>query len=295
MVGRKKKPSMAAIVYSTNNEPLTQMAVDFLRLTSCKQCTDIVVVDNGTPEPFKEMGDLDIRYEHNIGGNAVFHRWQYDDWFEGDPPDYLAFLHCDMMIHEVGWDKRIMAAFEKDPLLSLIGFVGSNEVDEYGGRGGGTILNYAGRTYKDIGTASKAEEHGRRVTGMEPVAVLDHCAMIFRRTALERLTEQEDNFAPFHFYDKIMCLEVLEQGGRVAVMGISCDHFSGGTGPGAVQADELMRTWLDENGVYYDPQRPDVAIYVESEKRFKNRFFANHFAPLKVLPDYSIVRPPYDA
>lgn len=284
---------LAAIVYSTNNLAYTQLALEHVLITHCSQCTEIVAVDNGSPEPYPDdlPGDLLIRYEQNIGGNAVFHRWLIDDWFDGDPPEFLAFFHCDLMIHEVGWDKRVLAAFDADPQLNLIGFVGSNEIDEFGGRGGGTMLNYAGKFFEGIGQASPAEHHGRRMTGLEPAAVLDHCAMIFRRTALENITPQEGYYAPEHFYDKIMSCEILEQGGHVAVLGVSVDHFSGGIGAGVAQAEALRIQWLNDQGVIYPEGRSHDAVYIESERRFKNRFFRNGFAPLKVMPDYSIVRP----
>lgn len=281
---------LAAIIYSTNNEEWTALAVEHLKRTVDPVLTEIVVVDNGSPTPYRLMGGKQIRYKDNVGGNAIFHRIFKDDWFQGYPPDYLAFLHCDMMVHEKGWDHRVVTAFEDDPLLSLLGFVGSDEIDERGGRGGGTMLNYSGKFFEGIGQASPAEAHGKRVQGLHAAAVLDHCSMIFRTTTLKELTPQEGYFAPEHFYDKILSCEVLERGERVAVLGVECDHFSGGIRAGTVQADQLRRKWLDAEQISYNPNRSDVAVYIESEKRFKARFMSTGFIPLKVLPDYTIVR-----
>lgn len=249
---------------------------------------DIVMVDNGSLPAYEQIGDINIRYKVNVGGNSVFHRWKVDDWFGGREPDLLAFFHCDLMIHEEGWDNRVIEQFEADPDLALVGFVGSHEIDELGGRGAGTMLNYAGKFFPGIGQASPAEAHGRRMTGFEPAAVLDHCSMIFRREMLEQLTPQENNYAPFHFYDRILSCEVLEKGWHIGVLGIEVDHFSGGTGPGAGEADALMRRWLNEENILFPKDRPDVAMYIESERRFKSRF--KGFFPLRVMPDYSIMR-----
>ena len=285
---------LAVVVYSVNNLKWTQLAVNHLKKTIDPELTSITVVDNGSDESYMSKMTLDgidgiIAYDENIGGNAVFHRWMEDNWFD-EKPEFIAFFHCDLMLHEQHWDHRVIEAFEEDNKLNLIGFAGSNEIDPLGGRGAGTMLNYKGAFFRGIGQASPAEAHGRRMTGLEPAAVLDHMSMIFRRTELEKLTPQEGNFAPFHFYDRILSCEVLERGGHIAVLGIDCDHFSGGTGPGA---DKLMIKWLEQERVPYDPQRPDLAVYVESEKRFKDKYIHNGFAPLRVLPDYSIIRPRY--
>lgn len=292
---------LAVVVYSVDNEEWTRLTVKHLRETIDPELTGIMVVDNGSdpeyniPPGTDESPEVLLRYDTNIGGNAVFHRWMVDDWFSAagdtaDLPEFIAFFHCDLMIHEKGWDQRVVDAFDADPDLHLIGFAGSNEIDELGGRGGGTMLNYRGAFFEGIGQASPAEAHGRKITGLEPAAVLDHMSMIFRRTELEQLTPQEGHFAPFHFYDRILSCEVLERGGHIAVLGIDCDHFSGGTRGGAGKADELMCKWLDQMGITY-MDRPDLAMYMASEFLFKHKYMDNGFAPLKVLPDYSIERP----
>lgn len=292
---------LAVIVYSVNNIEWTRLALKHLRDTIDPELTQVFLVDNASDVPYlsqlnaEEIAGITrvLRYPVNIGGNAVFHRWMTDGWFEGlgDLPEFVAFFHCDLMIHEQHWDHRVIEVFEKDSKLNLIGFAGSNEIDPLGGRGAGTMLNYRGAFFEGIGQASPAEAHGRRMTGFEPAAVLDHMSMIFRRTELEQLTPQEGNFAPFHFYDRILSCEVLDRGGHIGVLGIDCDHFSGGTGAGSASADGLMQKWLTSNGIPYDPERPDMAIYLASERLFKQKYIHTGFAPLKVLPDYSIHRP----
>jgi hypothetical protein len=284
---------LTVIVYSVNNWDWTKLALEHLNRTIDPLVTQIFLVDNGSdvPYPTAEGVTKVIRYEENVGGNSVFHRWMSDDWFaDEDKTEFVAFFHCDLMIHEQLWDHRVIEAFERDSDLNLIGFAGSNEIDELGGRGAGTMLNYRGAFFDGIGQASPAEAHGRRITGLEPAAVLDHMSMIFRRSELEELTPQEGHFAPFHFYDRILSCEVLERGGHIAVLGVDCDHFSGGTAGGTGKADVLMRRWLEHNRIGYDPVRPDIAMYLTSEKLFKQKYIYNGFAPLRVMPDYSIKR-----
>lgn len=283
--------TLAAIIYSTDHAVYTGMALMRLRYASDPKLTELVVIDNGSSQRFDSIladeGDRLIRYEENIGGNAVFHRWLEDNWFEDDLPDYLAFLHCDLMVHEKHWDERVIAAFEADPKLDLLGFVGSTKIDALGGRGDGTMLNYTGAAFEELlASASPAEHHGRRTRTLEAAAVVDHCAMVFRRTTLQQLPPQEGRFAPEHFYDRILSCEVLRRGGHIAVLGIECDHFSGGIGPGVLSADALRRKWLEQEGIAYDPEDSYTAVYLESEKRF----FAEYrgFFPLSVDPEYGV-------
>lgn len=285
---------LAVVVYSVNNWHWTALAIIHLLDTIDRKTTDIYVIDNGSEKPYPDTFDevrKMVRYEENIGGNAVFHRWMTDDWFGGELPEFVAFFHCDLMIHEQHWDRRVIESFDRDSKLHLLGFAGSHEIDELGGRGAGTMLNYRGAFFPGIGQASPANAHGRKMTGLEPAAVLDHMSMIFRRTELEQLTPQEGTYAPEHFYDRILSCQVLERGGHIAVLGVDCDHFSGGIAGGNLEADKLRRKWLDDEHLVYDPDRTDLAVYAESERRFKARYINNGFAPLRVLPDYSIIRP----
>lgn len=282
---------LAVVVYSVNNWAWTELAIKHLKDTIDPELTEIWVIDNGSDEPYPlKFGHKTIRYNTNIGGNSVFHRWMQDNWFDSWP-EFIAFFHCDLMLHEQHWDRRVIESFESDLDLNLIGFAGSNEIDELGGRGAGTMLNYRGAFFEGIGQASPAEAHGRRMAGFEPAAVLDHMSMIFRRDELEQLTPQEGTYAPEHFYDRILSCQVLERGGHIAVLGVDCDHFSGGIVGGNLEADQLRRKWLDDEHLVYDPNRTDLAVYAESERRFKARYIYNGFAPLRVLPDYSIIRP----
>lgn len=280
--------SLAAIVYSSDNVNWTQLALAHLRDSS--SAAEIVLIDNGSTPPYgdvlpERLYDRLIRYDENVGGNAVFHRWAKDGWWE-TPPDIMAFLHCDLMVYERGWDERAAGAFAADPALALVGFVGSSQIDERGGRGTGTMLNFRGSFYDGYGSASAAEVHGRRMRGLEPAAVVDHCSMVFRRSVLEGLTPQEGHYAPEHFYDRLLSCEVIEKGHRVAVMGVDCDHFSGGIGDGMAKADALRRAWLDAEGVAYDPADTYGAVYRESERRFFERY--RGFFPFRVGRDWSV-------
>lgn len=277
---------LTVCMVTCDNPVSTKVCMEWLRKTVDPSLTHVVLVDNGSTPPCQPYGaDQIVRYEENIGGNAVIHRVLS----ELAPTEYIGFLHCDFVTREPCWDIRVVSIMQ-DCYLSMAGFVGSNEVDERGGRGGGTALSYMGATYEGIGVSSKAEQHGRRlrIGDIMPAAVLDHCSMFWKTSELMALTPTDGHYCPEHFMDRVWSCEVLERGGRIAVIGSETDHFGGGIAGGTPKADALRKKWLEAEGLPYDPQRSDLAVYVESERRFHARFLATGFIPLRVRPDWTI-------
>lgn len=285
---------LTIVVYGLDSPFETRLALKYLRQNSDPSLTHIVLVDNGSTEPYEHWdADQLVRYETNIGGNAVQHRLLQEGQIEKTL--LTGFLHADTMVRERGWDARVLKAFQDFRDVALLGFVGSNEIDAYGGRGGGTTLNYIGDFYEGLGQASKAEVHGRRFAGLMPAAVLDHMSMIFRTDKLLQLTPQEGHYAPEHFMDRIWCCEVLEHGWKVAYLGIACDHRSGGIGAGQPKAHALRMRWLEQEGIPVTAaEGEDItkisqdAVYRESERRFLTRFRDSGFIPLMVSPDWKL-------
>lgn len=278
---------MAVVVSCVNAPALAEECTKWL-LANTSANSIVFLLDNGSTPPLPKFdADKLVRFHENIGGNAVFHDML--PHLDAFGVEFVAFLHCDMMVREQNWDYRIIKAFDADPKLALCGFVGSYEIDEHGGRGGGTALSYVGDHYPGFGTATKAEDHGRRLGELEPAAVLDHCSMIFRVSALKQLLPQPGNYAPGHFYDRICCAQCIHNGWHVGMIGIACDHFSGGVAGGMESQLALYRKWLTEEGLTWAPGREDQAVYVESERRFLSRFRDKYkLIPYRVHSDYSV-------
>lgn len=240
-----------------------------------------------------------ISNNHNIGCYPI-----YEQAFKIAKGQIIAYFHSDFFIYEKGWDRRVIAEFEKDPKLGLIGFIGSNEIDNWSGRGMGTMSNFQGRQVKDW-KGSKAEIHGKRIGDLQPGAVVDGCSMIFRRQCLFQIGFRE-NFPLHHFYDRLMSCQVLEKGFKVGVLGIECDHISGQT----VSAEkkhhnvseewakkhlgiEKPQDWAEKNkdwvnnstGPAYQkvPKSWDEVIYREAERILLKEYkYEKKFIPLRV-------------
>lgn len=224
---------------------------------------EILFIDNGsTPMPFAPAWDSAAnvkvrRNEENTGVWATFKQG-----FDAATGDVLAYLHSDLMVHEHGWDQRLLEAFEQDEKLGLVGFVGSNEWSWDGGRGGGTTSNFQG-----IGRGSPAEAHGRRNPGLTAALQVDGCAMVLRRSAMEQLGFFD--WPPHHFYDRIYSLRMLKAGWHVGVLGVACDHISGQTANTQEGWQRTAQKWCNAHGIMEKTAHNwDYTVYNVAEQRF---------------------------
>ncbi len=271
---------------------------------SLKDCLNTIGIDWTALKKCAELKILTNR--ENCGNYPIF-----EQGWKGSTGEILCFLHSDMLVHEKGWDERVINEFAKDEKLGLIGFIGSNEIDYFGGRGFGTMSNFMDMTV-DGWRGSPAEVHGRRITDLQPAAVVDGCSMIFRRKCLYNIGFIED-FPPHHFYDRLMCCQAMEKGWRVAVLGIQTDHLSGRTANGEakwhLQAEKWAKAhgydsfddWFNKNQGWImrtthqntgrKPDNWDALIYLEAEKKFLIEWRdQKHFIPLQVKSDYTLVK-----
>ena len=279
------RPQILVVVGVHNGFDL--LADSLGRLLEATDEADVVLIDNASDRPLRDERWLPAglrikRNERNVGTYPLFaqalalgRRW-----------DVLAFLHSDLWVHERGWDVRVREAFERDGRLGLLGFVGSDEIDGSGGRGQGTILNFSG-----VGRASPAEAHGRRVADLRPAAVVDGCAMILRRRALEDVGVRPD-FPPHHFYDRLISCQLLERGWHIGVLGVACDHLGNQTAGRQPGWPTLAEDWARGHGIPAHPAGWDAAVYQEAERHFLTEWRdAKRFIPLRVLLDGSVQRP----
>ena len=268
-----KRMKLSVIFPVFNQFELATAAIELaIRNLSGDNNVEVVILDNGSPTPYVPEGATHPKEGLvGTGGVRIIHARSekntgvYPTFWEGlhhATGDVIAFFHSDLMVAEKGWDTRVLEAFEADPTLGMMGFIGSNEIDSSGGRGAGTCSNFQGGTYtlqtqqgkammqrmSNIWKGSPAEAHGRRITGLEPAAVVDGCSMIFRRSCLEAIPQRPD-FPPHHFYDRLLSCETREKGFTVAVLGIECDHISGQTVNQEPGYSTMAQEWAEAHGL----------------------------------------------
>lgn len=280
---------LSVVISCVDTPILAETCTKYLRENSNSDLTEIILNDNGSYEPLdKFYADRVVRFEKNVGGNAAMHDilpHLHED------TEIVAFLHCDLLVREKDWDKRVLAAFDEHENMALLGFVGSYIIDELGGRGWGTTLNFLGADYPKLpaklNIATQSIEHGLKFKGLTPAAVLDHCSLVFRLSVFKDLPPQRGNYGIGHFYDRGLCCEVHHIGMSVAVLGISVDHLCGGIADGWANALELYKEWLLEHGVT-PGENPDHDVYFLSEQMFFSKW--KPYIPFRVNKDWTITR-----
>lgn len=260
---------LSVVVSVLGQHELATFGITKLLENITEPSTDIIIIDNGND------------YIYPLPSPRVYHHAQFENvgvyptfplGFEFSDADVVAFFHSDLIVVEKGFDDRILDAFAGDPRLGLVGFVGSNEIDWHGGRGGGTTSNFQGLEYTQPNTdgesapiiwrGSPARDHGKSDAGISNAAVVDGCAMVIRRSSWEKIGYRVD-FPPHHFYDRLISTQMLEAGYKVKVLGIACDHISGQT-VGGKQYYDFAKAWCEANGLF-GANNPDQVVYAQAE------------------------------
>lgn len=252
----------------------------------------LVVVDNASRKPYRkgEFGRrlpfrVDVlRYDRNAG----YYRPLLDLWAKF--PDALVGLaHNDLVFYERGWDERMGACFARDPKLGLVGLCGSYEIDENGGRGGGTMCYFRGDTpHPVLGVPGQSQAAGERITDLRPSLILDSLFMMFRAGAVPAL-QIDDDVPLCHFYDKLWPCRLIEHGWRVGTLGVEIDHWGGLTAIGNTRYAEDCRRWFAERGA--QPANPELEMYLLAERRFLSEYRdAKRFFPCTIDAGWNIAR-----
>lgn len=243
---------------------------------------EFIIIDNGSDveiEPNDFHGATILRLDKNVGVYPTF-----NIGMNHSSGDIVMFMHSDVVVWEKGWDQRIIDLFIAHPSLGLAGFVGSNEIDAHGGRGGGTASNFQGRTLDDRWKGSLWSDHGKHLTEHMPAAVVDGCVMILRRHAWDVIGYRKD-FPPHHFYDRLISTQMLERGFSIKVIGIEFDHISGQTVNAEKKYQQMAREWLSPNGEHEaanaDSLNYDSIIYKLAEDRWLDEYRdKKHLVPI---------------
>jgi GT2 family glycosyltransferase len=278
--------SLSIIVPFLNNYDLTEAVLACLEKNVAGPHTEIIALNNGSAEGTLNLPSHSstrvVELPENIGSYPVFHLAAS---LASPDREIVAVFHSDLFVYERGFDCRIADAFASCRQLGLLGFVGSNEIDQSGGRGLGTVSNFQGTSMTHNGQVwqgSPAKVHGRCSTALERAAVVDGCAMIFRRSVLSSLPRLS-NFPPHHFYDRLLSCQIMELGYLVAVLGIACDHISGQTANGASGYLDLARRWCKQHLGLENCDDWDLEIYRQAEARWLNEYRdRKRFIPLCV-------------
>jgi len=278
---------LACIIPCLNQFAITQKTLEFLSQQTPRPY-ELIVLDNGSTEEFKTtLPDVKvIHYEEPIGSYVVF-----AEALKQTDADIIAVFHSDMFIYDSKWHTKVIECFEKDSTLGLIGFIGSNMIDSSGGFGIGKWSNFQGNVIEQkvednesiVWKGSHATMHGGQISDFRYGAVIDGCSMIVRRTALEQLEVKKD-FPIMHFYDRLICSQILEAKWKIGILGIACDHISGQTMGESTYIDACKK-WainrhLNPGGMGIDWNE---VIYKEAERQWLTEYRdEKHLVPIRI-------------
>ena len=259
-----------------NQHELFYKCFEEIRKNTTTDDIEYLIIDNGSDEDIVLPGVRVIKNKENIGVYPTTNQGM-----DNTNGDFVAFFHSDVVIWEKGWDKRVIKEFENDINLGLIGFVGSNEIDYNGGRGCGTMSNFMGKSL-DKWTGSPAEHHGRRITEGHRSAVVDGCVMILDRSAWDNIGYRK-HFPPHHFYDRLICTQLLENNWNIMTLGIEFDHFNGQTSSHENKYDKFAEHWCKTHGEPVKVGSWDNTLYNRAEREWLKEYRDDkHLIPIKV-------------
>jgi GT2 family glycosyltransferase len=203
-------------------EKTTRFWTSLIDRTRDRENTHVVVVDNGSTDHTvdyirqnveKEFRTTIIKNDRNRGVFIGYNQgWQCDRFAE-----IHAFLHNDLIIHELHWDDRVRHAFSTHRELGLVGFGGALEAGNDGGRS------------HFMSNLVDAHVHGKHIVDFQPCVLLDGMALIARETMLSKTGGFDESYSLHHFYDADLSLASIDSGFWNAVLPIRCEHLGGTT------------------------------------------------------------------
>ena len=262
---------------------ITDQAVRYL-LAYADNNPQVIIVDNASTVPYEiellpytdaMLGYFDISIVHNTHNIAGYGALLQA--MEIAKNDIMLWMHNDVLIHEQGWDTRILRAFNNDPLLAIAGFFGAPGVAENGGR----IDSMGNMLGKVWGTPQYM--HGDVMTDIYPAVVFDSLAIIVNR----KLFKQADvpiDIPPHHWNDRILPLWLVDKGYHAATIGIGFDH-KGGVSSLGEKYRELAERWSIEHNLTLQIDW-DTTFYRYGERFFRNTWYGRF--PVTVDKEYNV-------
>ena len=156
--------------------------------------------------------------------------------------DTLCFMHEDILIKTGNWGKLIVASFQNDQQLGLIGIAGSSykplSPSSWGGVGINTTYTNLIQSFKHKKRAPKLVYRNPNNENISRVACVDGVWLCTNKTVTRDFKFDEVTFKGFHGYDIDFSLAVGQKYKVAVSFEVLIDHFSEG---------RYDKTWMDEN------------------------------------------------
>lgn len=249
-----------------NQKDLTQNFLDKLRETEGEAKLPLLIVDNGSNPPVRDWliglrdGDLVVRNSENVGVmpglNQAWHILK-------DITDYIFFPHNDLLIHEKGWDDKLVKILSGLADCGVAGFYGAKAI------GAPNIYKvpYEMAQLARFENVSGCWRMNPAIHGFRPprgeteeVAVMDGFSIIVRTELLNKLGGFDRSYPPHHNYDNDICLESLDKGYKNYVISMDAEHLGGRTDVGEAWNEPFGKSKAeihrDAHPIMYEKWKP---------------------------------------
>ena len=227
---------------------------------------EVVVVHNGsTPEEVAEISDLLRQYKEAGGAYSTIDLKEpvgstkaFNVGVSISHGEYLALLHNDLMVKEVGWDVKLINFLDNHHEAGVIGFhgalaLGANDIYRVPYE-----LTQLARAHC-FSNLEDAEEHGQRISSPVECIVVDGMAICCRRSDWEAWGGMDENYI-HHMYDNDLCVTAHYDGKKNYVLPVLAKHVSGQT----ANYERYNQAFSDHGG--------DAGIHVESHEYFYKKW-----------------------
>lgn len=267
---------ISVVIPAVDQHMFTNATIDALYANAFDpNAIEVLLVDNDSAQAYNNRAGVKV-IRNNINPGVYL---SYTQGMEQANNNIVLWMHNDVMIHEFGWEQRILTEFNQDNKLGIAGFFGGRSVGPDGGRGhpeGNLIGQVWGQNIRD---------HGHLLTDKHPAVVFDSLAMIINRTIFNALNVPY--VAPHHWFDRIMTLWFVSHGYHALTIGVGFDHYGGATSVGQNNRhSEFVQRWCESKGLSMD-QNWDYTLYKYGSDFFRNTW--GNRLPVTVNADYSLV------
>ncbi len=189
--------------------------------------------------------------------------------------DILCFMHEDVLVKTNNWGQKLLALFERDPQLGLIGIAGSSykplTPTSWGG-GDGINTHYINliQSFKNKKTKSKRIYSDPARQNLAEVVCLDGVFMVAPRHVAEEFMFDEITLKGFHGYDIDFSLSVGQKYKVGVTFEILIDHFSEGRFDDVWMAENLKlhNKWNQHLPKNVGGLTPEQVVFIE-KRTFK--------------------------
>lgn len=198
----------------------------------------LVLVDNGFEDQelvSSQQPDVLISNDTNPG----FSRAVNQGLAACDAP-YVAVLHSDALIYEVGWLDHVIEFMERRPDVGVVALCGRHGVREDGSLDMETTILMQERFPSSFKPTWRFTE----------IAAIDGMAFVMRNIGLML----DESLGIMHFYDLDISMQYIEAGYRIYAVGIECEHLMT-SGPSSRDKEEYLAAVGGDDDAYYEEVR----------------------------------------